>query len=144
MVFFLRLDFLDPTFLDLFELRALFAAALSLETGRYGMRADGEIFWVPEYPETLSEMRPLMILGFPFVVLLLVDRDLFLGGIEVDAVISCALSLVSNLTSGFLPIDIGSIDLVRCLHFCGSYQTDGVVTRSLCFYTFLPTISPFA
>ena len=103
LVVLLRLDFFDPTFLVL--LRALLAAALSLVTGRYGMRAEGEIFWVPEKPETLSDRRPLTILGFPLVVLLLLwVLDLLLEGIEFDAEISWALSLVSNLTSGFLTI----------------------------------------
>lgn len=38
------------------------------------------------------------------MVLLLAVLDLFLEGIELDAEISWALSLVSNLTSGFLTI----------------------------------------
>lgn len=70
------------------------------------MRADGEIFWVPENPETLSDRRPLTILGFPFVDFLLEALVLLLAGIDVDAEISWALSLVSNLTSGFLTIDV--------------------------------------
>lgn len=75
---------------------------------------------MPENPETLSEIRPFTSLGFPLVVLLLVDLDLFLEGIELDAEINCALSLVSNLTSGFLPIEKGRDTVLRCLHFCGS------------------------
>lgn len=74
------------------------------------MRADGESFWTPENPETLSDSLPLTSLGFPLVVFLLVALDLLLAGIDVVAEISCALSLVSNLTSGFLPIDVEEID----------------------------------
>lgn len=70
------------------------------------MRVDGEIFCTPENPETLSDTRPFTILGFPFVDFLLVALVFLLAGIDVDAEISWALSLVSNLTSGFLTIDV--------------------------------------
>lgn len=83
--------------------KTLLAACLILFAGKNGIRAEGAIFCRPEYPATRKLTRPLTTLGFlPEVDATLLLPDLLLrlldDGIEDE--ISCARSLVSNLSNG--------------------------------------------